>query len=84
MMLGKHVAVWDGGEDPTVSLCLWKMITENPEAFHLQVVSVSAIHKPEVLIKMLLKEANQLTDTLQDGLFYLKHRKLLMSIMLPL
>lgn len=51
---------------------------------HLQFVSVSAIHKPEVLIKMLLKEANQLTDTLQDGLFYLTHRRLLMSIMLPL
>lgn len=51
---------------------------------HLQFVCAFAIQKPEVLIKMLLKEANQLTDTLQDGLFYLTHRKLLMSIMLPL
>lgn len=47
-------------------------------------MSVSAIHKPVVLIKMLLKEANQLTDPLQDGLFYLTHRKLLMSTVLPL
>ena len=53
------------------------MIAETPEAFTFS-------SQPAVLIKMLLKEANQLSDTLQDGLFYLTHRKLLMSIALPL
>ena len=54
-----------------------KTITENPDAFTFS-------SQPAALIKMLLKEANQLTDTLQDGLFYLTHRKLLMSIALSL
>lgn len=54
-----------------------KMTTENPDTFAFS-------SQPDVLIKMLLKEANQLPDTSQDGLFYLTHGKLLMSIALLL
>lgn len=43
--------------------------------------SDSAIHKPDVLIKMLLKEANQLPAPVHDDLFYRKHGRMLMSSM---
>lgn len=76
---------WGGEEDPMVLSCrqktkLLRRIQRHSPSVH----SVAATHKPDVLIKMPLKETNQLTDSLHDGLFYLTHRRLLMSITLLL
>lgn len=63
MVLGKYVMMW--GEERTrhsIEFIDITVITENLEAFTFS-------SQPAVLIKMLLKEANQLSDTLQDGLF---------------
>lgn len=79
-MSGKYVMRCSDGEDPTVC-------EENvKQGLRIQshspsLTSDSAIHKPDVLIKMLLKETNQLPAAVHDDLFYLTHRRLLMSIM---
>lgn len=79
-MSGKHVVRCSGGEDPMV--CVENMKQGlRIQSHSASLTSDSAIHKPGVLIKMLLKETNQLPAPVHDDLFYRKHGRLLMSSM---
>lgn len=78
--LGNNVLRCSGGED--LALCVENVKQELRTQSHPpSLTSNPAVLKPDVLIKMPLKETNQLPAPVHDDLFYLTHGRLLMSTM---